>query len=183
MIENLSNEEWKDIENYEGLYQISNLGRVKSLAKVIKTWYRTCNMREKLLKLCSASDGYFIVILCKKGNNKTYRVSRLVAQAFIPNPDNYPQVNHINSIRTDNKVKNLEWCTAQYNVIHSYKNGFRHGTKGEKCPFAKLTNKQVLEIRQKYIPYKYTYNKLAKEYKIHPIHVGHIIRRQSWKHI
>lgn len=103
---------WKDIEDYKGLYQVSNLGRVKSL-----NYKRTG--KEKILKNSKNSDGYFIVNLCKNGEQKYYKVHRLVAQSFIPNPKNLPIINHKSEDKTDNRFENLEWCTNQYNVEYS----------------------------------------------------------------
>lgn len=105
-------EEWKDIIDYEGLYQISNYGRVKSLGND-KT------KKEKILKFGKDKDGYLQVHLCKNGKKKTCKVHRLVAQAFIPNPNNYEEINHKNENREMNTVENLEWCTRQYNVEYS----------------------------------------------------------------
>lgn len=103
---------WRDIPDYEGLYQVSNLGRVKSLN------YNRTNV-EKILKLVQDRNGYLIVKLSKKGKAKLKKVHRLVAQAFIPNPNNLPQINHKNEIVSDNISDNLEWCTAQYNKEYS----------------------------------------------------------------
>ena len=105
-------EQWLDIIGYEG-YQVSNLGRVKSLGN-----YKT--RKEKILKQCIDKDGYLQVQLCKNGKIKTFKVHRLVAQAFIPNPDNLPQVNHKDENKENNIVSNLEWCTQQYNSEYSF---------------------------------------------------------------
>lgn len=104
----MTEEIWKDIEGYEGLYQVSNIGRVKSL-----NYNRTGE--EKILKLCKVR-GYLYVGLCKDGKNKSLKVHRLVATAFIPNPENKPNIDHINTIRTDNRVENLHWVTQRENV-------------------------------------------------------------------
>ena len=99
------NEIWKDITGYEGLYQISSWGRVKSFHR----------NKEKLLKLNPVKDGYLCVYLFKNGKGKQHQVHRLVAQAFIPNPDNLPCVNHKDEVKTNNHVGNLEFCSYQYN--------------------------------------------------------------------
>lgn len=107
-------ERWLDIEGYEGLYQVSSCGRVKSLGNG-----NSNNSKERFLKPKKNSDGYIHVDLYKEGNGKNFKIHRLVAQAFIPNPENLPQINHKNEIKTDNYVSNLEWCTSQYNTDYS----------------------------------------------------------------
>ena len=101
-------EEWRDIKGYEGKYQVSNLGRVKSLKD------RYGNYREKILKP-GEYRGYLQVYLCKENKSKPFKVHRLVALHFIDNPNNYPQINHKDENKTNNSVSNLEWCTAKYN--------------------------------------------------------------------
>lgn len=101
-------EEWRPINGYEGLYEVSNLGRIKSL---------NCNhtKKEGILKLYNDKDGYLMVKLSKDKNNRLFRVHRLVAEAFIPNPENKPCVDHINTIKNDNRVENLRWVTYKEN--------------------------------------------------------------------
>ena len=111
---------WKDIEGYEGLYQVSNMGRVKSLNN-------NFSRKEKILK-CHKINGYLRIDLHKNGGSKNFKVHRLVAEAFLPNPDNKPHINHINTVRDDNRVwvnedgsidyekSNLEWCTPKENM-------------------------------------------------------------------
>lgn len=115
------NEIWKDIEGYNGLYQISNLGNVKSVERYRKGKNNSAvYVPEYLLKGKIDKDGYINVALCT-GKHKTmkfYRIHRLVAMAFIPNPNNLPVVNHKNEDKQDNRVENLEWCTVQYNTMY-----------------------------------------------------------------
>lgn len=106
---NPSQETWKDIADYDGRYQISNLGNVK-------TFYPHSNGAISKVK---SKSGYHYVKLLTNGKGKHHRVHRLVAFAFIPNPLNLPFVNHINGIKTDNRVENLEWCTNDYNLEHA----------------------------------------------------------------
>ena len=107
---------WKDIEGYEGLYQVSNKGRVKSLKRKIcsNSNHKYNTLSEKLLKL-SGGGKYIQVILCKNGKKSAKLVHRLVAQAFIPNTNNLPCVNHKKKKKKNNDVRNLEWCTYKYN--------------------------------------------------------------------
>jgi len=111
---------WKDIEGYEGLYQVSSHGRVKSLAR---EYYQSnghgmvCHkIQDRILKNHIRRGGYLGVLLSKGKTKKTISIHRLVAQAFIPNPQNFPHINHKNEDKTDNSVKNLEWCTPMYNT-------------------------------------------------------------------
>jgi len=119
------NEIWKDIEGYEGLYQVSNTGKVKSLQRFKKGRRRLsgehCSLpvREKLLKYKTDKDGYLSATLSKNGKNKEFRVSRLVAQAFILNASNLPVVHHKDECVTNNNVENLEWMTNRDNLFAS----------------------------------------------------------------
>ena len=109
------NEIWKDIAGYEQLYQVSNIGRVKSLERKVK-WkngYRIVS--EKIIKQIKDKDGYLKVNLNKGGIKKNIRVHRLVCYAFIPNQENFTEVNHKDECKTNNNVENLEWCTREYN--------------------------------------------------------------------
>ena len=105
---------WKDIEDYEGLYQVSNKGRVKSLNRIVQRGNNYKPVCERFLKFGN-NDGYYFVILSNQGHTKTAFVHRLVAHAFIPNPHNLPCVNHKDENPGNNDVRNLEWCTKSYN--------------------------------------------------------------------
>lgn len=110
---------WKDIKEYEGLYQVSNLGRVRSLDRTYIAYNRFCDIetyiKGKILKNVYNKKGYQYVGLHKDGKRKNIFVHRLVAETFLPNPDNKPCVNHINTVRDDNRVENIEWCTHKEN--------------------------------------------------------------------
>lgn len=117
------NEEWRDILGYEGLYKVSNLGMVYSMK------------RKKIMKLSKTEKGYYKVYLMKDGTGKHKKVHRLVAEAFIPNPNNLPQVNHKDEDKTNNIVTNLEWCTAEYNSNYgTHKEKLRIASTGRILP-------------------------------------------------
>jgi hypothetical protein len=104
---------WKDIEGYEGLYQVSNLGNIKALGN------GGSNSKERILNPQKNNKCYLQVGLRKQGKRKFYLIHRLVAEAFINNPQNLPQINHKDEDKTNNQVNNLEWCDCQYNIDYS----------------------------------------------------------------
>lgn len=106
---------WKDIEGYEGLYQVSNYGRIKSLD------YRHKGI-PKIMVSGKQNNGYMNVGLWKDRQKTTYYIHRLVAKAFLPNPDGLPEVNHIDECLSNNMVTNLEWCTSEYNANYGTRN-------------------------------------------------------------
>lgn len=110
-------EVWKDVKGYEGFYQVSNIGQVKSLKRKRKSQYgRMATVEERILSKQLDKHGYFCVILRKNNIIKKYFVHRLVAEAFIPNPQSLYTVNHKNEIKTDNRVENLEWLSLIDNL-------------------------------------------------------------------
>lgn len=121
-LQNFDNEIWKDIDGYEGLYQISNFGRVKSFI------FHNGNS-ERILKLGINHYGYLQIKLCKEGNPKSYRINRSVALGYIPNHLNKKTVNHIDTNKLNNMFDNLEWNTHGENIKHAYDNGLRERTR------------------------------------------------------
>ena len=166
-------EQWGNIIGYENIYLVSTFGSVKSLKF----------NREKILTQMTTTKGYLRVGLHK---NKLFKkekiaVHRLVAIAFIPNPENKPEVNHKKGIKKDNRVWYLEWNTPSENQDHAYKTGLKISVKGENINTCKLTIKEVLEIRN--IGDNMPYTEIAKLYNITPENVSQIIRRKTWRHL
>lgn len=113
----ISNEIWKDIKGYEGFYQISNYGRVKSLPrKVIHKDGVVALYKGVIMKTHTPLNRYEQIRLSKNGKSNMKTVHRLVAEAFLPNPNNYPEVNHIDEVKDNNVLENLEWCNYEYNI-------------------------------------------------------------------
>lgn len=143
----LVDEIWKDIQGYEGLYQASTKGRIRSLDRVVRMGEKNLRCTGRIFVGKINRFGYMSINISVNNSKKHYTIHRLVAQTFIPNPENKPQVNHINGIKTDNRVENLEWCTSKENSIHAWKNGlmtkcsgknsYLYGIHPDKSPNAK----------------------------------------------
>ena len=133
-------EEWRAIKGYENLYEVSNLGRVRSLERYVKSKTGTRIVKERILKPVNVGSGYLGVGLYKEGKVRIIYVHRLVAQAFIPNPNNLPEVNHKDENKTNNRVENLEWCTREYNMSH--------GTRSERAGKAHCKRIICLELQR-----------------------------------
>lgn len=112
-------ERWRPVKGYEGFYEVSSLARVRSLPRV--------STKGKILKATMFNTGYYYVDLSKNGTRTKKQVHRLVAQSFIPNPDNLPQVNHKDGVKTNLSLDNLEWCTARYNNQHAFRTRLNKG--------------------------------------------------------
>lgn len=170
-------EQWKDIPKYEGFYIASDLGRIKTL-----NYNKT-----KIVRILKQQINNNYLKLTFFGNlpKETMSVHRLVAQAFIPNPDNKPEVNHIGLYpdgrqgnKLDNRVVSLEWATKSENGKHSYHHGLSKIIRGESHK-SKLTEKAVLEIRDSDLKYDI----LARMYDVSKATIYDIMKRRSWKHL
>lgn len=161
-------EVWKEIEGYEGHYQISNKGNVVSIK----------NSEPLLIKQQNHSSGYKQVKLCKPKAISIQKVHRLVAKAFIDNPENKPQVNHINGVKTDNRAENLEWNTALENTRHAFENGLVN-VYGENHRTSKLTDKEAEFILNNYK--SFTLSELSIRFKVSEACVRDIIKGRRRK--
>lgn len=153
-------EEWRAVPGYEGLYEVSNMGNVRNVR------------RNTLLRLPKTNNGYIRIVLSKNGIKTGFQVHRIVAQAFLPNPDNLPQVNHKDEVKSNNCVDNLEWCSAKYNSNYgsrlersrdtAIKNGYYTGLSKEEYR-KKYRDKNKEKIREKQRGYMRKYYENNKE--------------------
>lgn len=175
-------ERWASVQGYEGLYEISSLGRCKGLRLETKFGNQTKVYPVRILKPKKRKGKYSSYILCNDGKHTTHMIHRLVALHFIQNPHSKKHVNHKDGYKWNNSIDNLEWCTSSENLEHAMTTGLNKNF-GETAKAAKLSEKQVIEIRKKYIPKIYTQQMLADEYKISKRTIMHICQRTSWKRI
>ncbi len=173
--EDLPGEIWRDVVGYEGKYQVSNFGRVKSF----------CRGRVNLMKLDVDNRGYLRVGLYKDGKQRNQLIHILVATAFIPNPENKPEVNHENGVKIDNRVENLAWVTSSENKQHAWKMGLIKAKRGCEHGRAKLTAEQVREIRRDCIPRnpQFSFQAFAKKFNVSAEVIKKAHYRRSYKDV
>lgn len=177
-------EVWKHVNGFKGVYEVSNLGRVRSKDHVVKT--RTNGTRiqyGRVLKGSVSIKGYLRVALSSDCVKFNASVHRLVAISFIQNPENKPQVNHINGVKSDNRVDNLEWCTNSENQIHAVKNKLIKHNLGDKHHMSKLTNNEVIEARALFNSKKLKNTELAKKYNVSATAMSNILRKITYKEV
>lgn len=139
---------FKPIKGFEGAYEVSNLGRVKSLSRMIKTSVTASGvrkMKERILSSPDRGNGYPFVDLRMDNKKRQASIHTLVAEAFLPNPNNFPQVNHINGIKSDFRLENLEWNTASEDAFHAFKLGLRKTLRGADDPKSKKVCQYTLD--------------------------------------
>lgn len=231
-INDLPGEIWKDIPEYEGLYQVSNLGRVKIFEKEVvihKNFKFSDEVVDKVIKLRDSgmklreiksetgiseshiskiyldhklnrsershttlrkgkimsggtANGYRLVLLWRGGVRKAFKVHRLVAQVFISNTDNKPEVNHKDGNKFNNLADNLEWCTTSENVKHAFDTGLKRSLLGEDNPGSRFSNDEIIEMR-KLRRNGISLGKIGKLYKTSSSVVYRIVSGQAWKHL
>lgn len=185
----IQGEIWKPILGiknglYDGYYEVSNLGRVKMLPRLLN---HSKGMRVSKLKIVSGtnSHGYKVVSFKKDGIKTMKSIHTLVAMAFIdnPNPEKFNMVNHLNSDRADNRVENLEWCDAKRNAQHAYEAGRLKITKGSTRSTAILDEDKVLAIKLLYKTGKFSYWKLSKIFNVGKTCIQNILTGNKWTHV
>lgn len=174
---------WKDVVGYEGLYEISSLGDIKSLKRYCKSKTGFRVVPEKILKPKIDKYGYLVLHISKNNVRWNITIHRLVAIAFLPNINNYPQINHKDGNKLNNVVENLEWCSASYNVQHSFDNKLNIPIKGSKRAFSKMTEEKVIEVRYRYKNEDISLKNLSKSYNISTQTLHSIITKKTWKHV
>jgi hypothetical protein len=173
---------WRDIRGLEGRYQISDAGEVRSVGFRCRRglWHEPQLMKQRLWDM-----GYYGVVLSGEKKKIGKYVHRLMAEAFIPNPENKPFINHKDGKKANNALSNLEWCTHQENVAHAHRIGLIPPSEigpGEDSPAAKLNDEKVLEIRRRLAAGE-LHRTLAAEYGVAKGTIGFIARRETWAHI
>lgn len=178
------NEEWRDVGGYESLYQISNLGRVKSLSRVCRSPFGVTGLRvvrERIRKVSLNSDGYPLVRLSKEGRTELFLIHRLVAAAFLKKAPGKDWVNHKDLDKTNNCATNLEWCTPQENDHHATLFGAK--PKGSCHGMSKLTEESVRQIKQRLRIKDTIQRKLAKEFGVSVGTLQLIKKGRTWVHV
>lgn len=180
-IQNLEGEVWLPVVGYEGFYEISNKGRLKTVKKTVRTKSNGRHPRkERILNPTINQKGYYHTSLHREASVKWFTIHRLVAQAFIPNPENKPQVNHIDSTPLNNNVENLEWCTHGENMKHGFLYG-RKTQKGEKNNQAKITREIAEKVRELYAEGNLTQWQVGEVFGLARCHIKDITTYKIWK--
>jgi predicted XRE-type DNA-binding protein len=175
-------EEWKSIVDYEGYYDVSTMGNVRRSSRVqVYSDGRIFHFNKKIISKYICNNGYYTVGLTRDSKTIQYSIHRIMAIAFIPNPDNKPEVNHKDGIKLNNTLDNLEWNTTKENAIHAVLNGLT--PIGEKRWNAKLSNEQVINIRKLFFTNKIRQSAISKLYGVPRRCISKIINNITYKYI
>jgi len=178
-IEDLEGELWKDVKGFENIYVVSNYSRIKSLIRKTKTWQIH---KEIIVSTNSKARGYVKFPAHKDGKRYNLLFHRIIAEAWIPNPNNFPDVNHINAIRDDNRIENLEWVTHSMNIRHAYKMGNKN-QKGEKNNSAKINQNIANNIRIYHEQFPHLSQKeIGKVFGLSREHIKDIVNYKTWNY-
>lgn len=169
----IAEEIWKDITGYEGSYQVSNLGNVKSLKRKVRNQFNSYDKQACILKPIMVGD-YHGVQLCSNSKSKKFYIHRLVAIAFLERDSERNTVNHIDGDKFNNTDVNLEWCTQKENNNHAAENGLR-GSIGERSPGAKYSDETIIKMRTDYETGLYTQADVARRYGMSKMNAHRIL--------
>lgn len=180
-------EQWKELQGCPQ-YLVSSEGRIWSKTRIIKRPSGKYLRLGRFIKGRDDTHGYLTINIHNQGQKKNVKIHRLVAKHFIENPDNKREVNHINGIKTDNRVSNLEWTTSKENKIHAWNIGLyskqdRSKLSGENNPTSKFTEKQVKEIRKIYAQGGISQKALGMMYNTSQAQIYYIVNRITWKNL
>lgn len=176
---------WRPIPDFPD-YEVSNLGRVKSLDRFINQKCNSKALRKgKVLKQHKNRDGYLVVPLTKNNKSKNFLVHRLVAKTFIINPQNMREINHIDGNKENNNVNNLCWCTRSENIKHAYMTGLEQPKCGTEHPGAMFTTEDIQRIRSSYIPRNREFGAraLSRKYGVHRTTIERILRKETYEDV
>lgn len=175
-------EKWKDVKGYEGKYKVSNLGRVKSIKRMVKHSDNSKRTnKERILIPIDIGNGYYRVTLYNGSGSKNIFIHRLVAEHFIPNPENKPEINHKDLDPSNNHKNNLEWSTRKENLSHAKENGVAR--VGEKHGMCKINRKTATKIKQMLSNKGCNMAEISRQLDVSYNTVYDIKRGRTWKHI
>lgn len=174
--------DWVDIPNFESYYQINQLGQVRSKERIVSRKVGKDYIRpsKKLTPTLKKTNGYYVINFTINGKSKQQYIHRLLALTFLDNPNNYQFINHKNGIKTDNSLKNLEWCTNKQNCIHASKNNLI--PKGQNKYNSKLKDYQVRIIKKRLKNGESCAN-ICKDFNVSNKVISEIKKGKNWKHI
>lgn len=179
----MEKEIWKDIPKFEGYYQISNLGNIRSLDRVVTRKHLHPNKITGVhIKYSINTKGYIYARVNVNAKKTIIYPHRYVALLFIPNPENKPEVNHKKGIKKDNRASELEWVTRKENMRHAMDTGL-NDSNGEKSGKAKLKNEDIINIRNEYKGKYGQYCELGRRYGVSNNNIKDIVNRVTWRHI
>lgn len=174
---------WKPVVGYEGIYEVSNFGRIKSVDRIITTTNNTTRIRRGVIRKPSNNQwGYLQVSLHREGIRTCFRIHRLVAIAFIPEQDGKHEINHIDGNKKNNKTNNLEWCTTSENILHAVRTGLLVIKKGENTSYSKIKETDVIAIKKMYANGA-KYREIENAFNVKRSTIWNIVKNHSWKHI